>query len=268
MKHTELKLCGLPAVQARWKKDPDSIQRLFFDKRTGQQVGKICSVLAATRRIYRCVETAELEKIAGSHHHGGIVAVVAQAAERLPSADELEQWAKTGEGLLILDHIGNPHNLGALARTAAFLGVKQIIIADAPEAARGNDAAYRVSEGGLEAVTLWSVADLPNFLLRLVKAGYSVVGAATRSGKLLRPGGGAPTNVKVHGGRGQARVVPQATPLALVLGNEEKGMSAAVAAQCTRLVTIAGGGEVESLNVSVAGAILLWELLGPRKAQS
>ncbi len=253
LKHAELKLCGLPAVQARWKKDPSSFLRLFFDQKTGRSVGALCKVLAAERKVYRCVETAELEKIAGSHHHGGIVAVVTPGAERMPTAEELTAWSKRREPLLVLDRIGNPHNLGALARTAAFLGVKHMVIPDSPEASRGNDAAYRVSEGGLEAVELWVVGDLPHFLQRLARAGYEVVGAATRDGKLLRPGGAA----KLLGGE---------KAVALVLGNEEQGMSSAVSASCTRLVTLAGSGEVESLNVSVAGALLMWELLVPAGA--
>src|SRR5688500_3497995 len=72
----ELKICGLAAVRARFARDPGSIQRLFFDHATGQRVGVMCKVLAQAKRIYRQVEPAELEKIAGSIHHGGIVAVV------------------------------------------------------------------------------------------------------------------------------------------------------------------------------------------------
>lgn len=254
MKPTELKLCGLPAVQARWRKDPDSFLRLFFDQKTGRSVGAICRELAATRRVYRCVETAELEKVAGSHHHGGIVAIVAQEASRVPTAEDVAAWVKACEPVLVLDRIGNPHNLGALARTAAFLGVRHIVLSDAPGASRGNDAAYRVSEGGLEAATLWSVEDMGHFLKRLAKAGYAVVGAATRDGKLLRPGQGRKLVL------GQAA----AAPVALVLGNEEQGMAPEVAASCTRLVTLEGSDAVESLNVSVAGALLMWELFGVR----
>jgi tRNA G18 (ribose-2'-O)-methylase SpoU len=116
----ELKLCGLAAVRARFARDPSSIQRLFFNYATGKQIGVICKVLAQAKKVYRCVEPAELEKIAGSIHHGGIVAVCAPTPLRLATKEELAKWARRGEAVLVLDRIGNAHNLGAIARTAAF----------------------------------------------------------------------------------------------------------------------------------------------------
>lgn len=242
----ELKLCGLAAVQARFARDPASIQRLFFDQGMGQRVGAICKALALTKRVYRQVEGAELEKIAGSIHHGGIVAVVTPAVLKAPGAADIAGWVARGEPLLVLDRIGNAHNLGALARTAAFFNVPRIVIPDHPLAARPNDAAHRVAEGGLEHVEVWQAKRLAGFVSELVIAGYDVIGAATRGGWPDAPRGKTPK------------------PVALVLGNEEHGIAPEVAAACSRLVTIPGGGKIESLNVSVAGAVLMWELLGRR----
>jgi TrmH RNA methyltransferase len=251
----ELKICGVAAVRARFARDPASIQRLFFDYATGRQVGVMSKVLAQAKKIYRCVEPAELEKIAGSIHHGGIVAVVAAAPLRAPVADDLRAWARRGESLLVLDRIGNAHNLGAVARTAAFFGVPRLVIPDDAAAARPNDAAHRVAEGGFEHLEVWRVPGLAAFARELVAAGYDVVGAATRGGRL-----GATTNIKSAEGSPSAKT----KPIALVLGNEEQGLAPDVAAACTRLVTIPGSGKVESLNVSVAAAVLMWELLGRR----
>ena len=248
----ELKICGLTAVRARFARDPGSIQRLFFDYATGRQVGVMSKVLAQAKKIYRCVEPAELEKIAGSIHHGGIVAVVAAAPLKAPVADDLRAWARRGESLLVLDRIGNAHNLGAVARTAAFFGVPRLVIPDDAAAARPNDAAHRVAEGGFEHLEVWRVPGLAAFARELVAAGYDVVGAATRGGRL-----GAATSVKAEGNSPPVR----AKPIALVLGNEEQGLAPDVAAACTRLVTIPGSGKVESLNVSVAAAVLMWELI-------
>lgn len=252
VKKTELKLCGLPAVQARWRKSPSSFIRLFFDQKTGRQVGGICKALAAARKVYRCVEEAELVKVAGSNHHGGIVAIVEQERSHEPSDKDVQAWVKRGDSVLLLDHIGNPHNFGALARTAAFFGVKHLVHVEAPEASRANDAAYRVSEGGLEALQVWSVNDLPALMRRMKAAGYDVYGAATRGGISLTPGMGAQIRSTGH------------KACALALGNEEEGMTDKVELACTRLVTLQGTGAVESLNVSVAGALLIWELLGQR----
>ncbi len=277
MKSNELTLCGLPAVKARFDRDAGSIVRLFFDEATGRKVGAICKALAQTRKVYRCVPPVELEKIAGSKHHGGIVAVVRAEAPRAPSPAEIAAWAKRREPVLVLDRIGNAHNLGAIARTAAYLGVSLLVLADDPAASRPNDAAYRVSEGGLEQLEVRAVKDVAAFLKALAAAGYEVCGAATRGAPLLRSNDakgragppGAPGRASNAAGPARStdsgRAVPPdpqpAKPIALVLGNEEHGMAPAVERACTRLVTIPGSGKVESLNVSVAAAILLWELV-------
>jgi len=236
----ELKICGLAAVKARFERDPGSILRLFFDEPTSRQVGAMSKALALARKVYRCVPPAELEKISGSIHHGGIVAVVAAPALRIPTAEHVRMWAKARETVLVLDRIGNAHNLGAIARTAAFFGVLRLVIADDATASRPTEAAHRVAEGGLEHVDLWQSKNIAALAKELAAAGYEVIGAATRGG---RP--------EAASGAGK--------PVALVMGNEESGLAPAVAAACTRLVTIPGTGKIESLNVSVAAAILLWE---------
>ena len=241
----ELKLCGLAAVQARFARDPGSIQRLFFDYATGRKIGIMCKVLAQAKKVYRCVEPPELEKIAGSVHHGGIVAVVAPPALREAKADDVRRWAKNREAVLVLDRIGNAHNLGAIARTAAYFGVPRIVIPADAGAARPTDAAHRVAEGGFEHLEVWQTKALIDFVRELAAAGYDVIGGATRGGRPeMRPGPGK--------------------PVALVLGNEEQGLAPEVAAACTRLVTIPGRGKIESLNVSVAAAVLMWELFARR----
>lgn len=243
----ELKICGLAAVKARFEHEPDSILRVFFDEPTSRKVGAMSKALAEAKKIYRCVPPAELEKIAGSIHHSGIVAVVRATTLRTPTPDDVRGWAQRRETVLVLDRIGNAHNLGAIARTAAFFGVARIVIAADPTAARPNDAAHRVAEGGLEFLEVWQARDLAALAKTMAAAGYEVIGAATR------------------GGRPEATArAGTAKPVALVLGNEETGLAPAVAAACTRLVTIPGTGKVESLNVSVAAAVLMWELCARR----
>ncbi len=248
MKTDELKICGLAAVRARFERDPASIVRLFCDLPTSRQIAKLLKALAEARKVYRCVEPAELEKVSGSLHHGGIVAVVSGPVSQPVTPADLVGWAQAHDSLLILDRIGNAHNLGALVRTAAFFGVPRVIITDEPGAARPNDAAYRVAEGGFEWLTVHRVRALPPFLRDLAAAGYEVIGAATRS--------------KAPAGR--ASSAPKFVARALVMGNEEHGLAAEVTTACTRLETLPGTGKVESLNVSVAGAILIWEHLRGR----
>src|SRR5690606_30035642 len=152
---------------------------------------------------------AELEKIAGTVHHGGIVAVVAAADLREPSPAAIAGWAQHRVPVLVLDRIGNAHNLGALARTAALFGVEHLVISADAQSARPTDGAYRVAEGGLEKITVWQAGGLVKSIGTLRSAGYAVVAAATR------------------GGRPEAAVRP-GDPVALVLGNEEHGLAPAV----------------------------------------
>lgn len=243
----ELTLCGLAAVQARFARDPESIKRLFFDEATSRKLGPMCKALAAAKRVYRCVLPAELEKIAGTVHHGGVVCIVAAPQLAAPLAKDIAAWVAAKAPVVVLDRIGNPHNLGAIARSAAFFGVQHLVIPTHPSAALPGESAWRVSEGGLEHIRVWRVPALPVFLGALASNGYEVLGAATR--------GGAP-----------AARHPAAKPVALVLGNEEQGLAPEVAKACTGLVTLSGSGKVESLNVSVAAAVLLHALIGSRPA--
>lgn len=241
----DITICGLAAVRARFQTDAASIKRLYFDYPTGRKIGVMCKVLAAAKKIYRCVEPAELEKIAGTMHHGGIVAVVTAPDLWEPDAAVIGAWAAKRTPVLVLDRIGNAHNLGALARTAAFFGITELVISADLQSARPNDAAFRVAEGGLEKITVWQTPDLVKFIRELRAAQYVAIAAATR--------GGRPETALKRG-----------NPVALVLGNEEHGLAPEVAAACTQAVTIPGSGAVESLNVSVAGAVLMWELIGRR----
>lgn len=234
-------------MRARFRRDAGSIQRLYFDYPTSRRIGVLTGALAAARKPYRCVEAAQLEKVAGTVHHGGIVAIVGAPNLAAATPADAEAWARRGEAVLVLDRVGNAHNLGALARSAAFFGVERMILTDDPATARPNDAAYRVAEGGFEHLSVHLAADLPALLRALAKAGYDVVGASSRGGRMPARSAAA-----------------KRAPTALVLGNEERGLDPATAAACGRLVTIGGSGRMESLNVSAAGAVLLAQLLARR----
>lgn len=239
MRNEELAICGMKAVRSRFETNPGSIKRLFFDQATAPRIGDICRTLASDRKVYRCIEPEELERIANSIHHGGIVAVIDRPELRSPHPDELREWAKQREPILVLDCISNGHNLGAIVRTAAFFGITKLVLPDHPSAALPTDAAYRVAEGGFDHIEVFLVKRLDLFVRELRKH-FTVIGADTS--------GGDP-NLTMTGFK----------PIALVMGNEEEGLAQEVASACDRLVTIPGSGRVESLNVSAAASVLLWE---------
>lgn len=244
MKEAERTVCGLAAVEALFAREPDSIHRLFFDEARSRQVARISRHLAAKRRVYRVVPREELERIAGTVHHAGIVAVASIQKVTTPTAADVRAWAAAGELVVVLDRVGNPHNLGAIARTAAFLGVRRLVLSPDPAQARPSDAAYRVAEGGLDHLELHTVENLPR-ALRSWRAQFEIIGTDVH--------GALPLTQLPHR-------TAASRPVMLVLGNEEEGTSPQVLDSCTLKVTIPGTDKVESLNVSAAAAILLWHL--------
>lgn len=230
-------ICGINPVAALFACRAGDVQRLFYLPAMRELAGPMCGELAKARKPYRMVEAAELEKIAGTPHHGGIVAV---AKARVPTILDPTQPPR-GRFLLVLAGIGNPHNLGAIARSAAFFGAKAMLIGEGLGHAMPSDAAYRTSEGGLEYLDLYRTRDLPR-ALSLMEPHYRTVAASL--------------------GRDAMKLadLPRDRPIALVLGNEETGIPEPVLAACRRQVRITGSGRVQSLNVAQAAAVLLQAL--------
>lgn len=242
-KRQQLRVAGMASVAALFESAPDRVERLYFDEARKSLVGRWCVALARAHRQYRLVGDDELARIAGTAMHGGVVALV----EPVPLADfdvaEAESWAAAGEPVIVLDGIGNPHNLGAIVRTAAFFGIGRLLISDHPGSALPSDASYRVARGGMEHVRIYRASRLAATLQRL-KPAYRVIGTALeRARPLAEVGGAAPGH-----------------PVALVLGNEEEGLSRSVLEACDAVVTIPGSGRVQSLNVAVSAAILMHAL--------
>jgi RNA methyltransferase, TrmH family len=234
-----LRICGLAAVRALFDRDPGRVERLFFDDSMKREVGRFCQRLARDRKPYRQTDKAELARVAGTVLNGGIVAIARPQLLDDFAPEAAREWARDGKPLLLLDGIGNPHNLGAIVRSAAFFGLERIVLADRPDQALPSDASYRVAEGGFEHLRLYR-APIPTALDEL-RRHYRVVGTAL--GKPSIPAAWS-------GGR----------PVALVLGNEETGLDSATLAACGEVVTIPGSGRVQSLNVAAAAAILLYTL--------
>ena len=240
-----MKISGLPAVRALFTNRPDDVERLFYEDRLRTEAGTLCKQMADRRKPYRMVEAAELAKIAGTPLHGGIVAVAHPKPLPHFGAEQAALWAKAGKPLLLLDGVGNPHNLGAILRSMAFFGLDQLLISDHPDQAGISDATQRVAEGGVDWVTV-SRAPFPASLELLKQAGYRVVATAlTESAQPLAK-------------------LARDKPLALVLGNEEIGLPPASIAACTDVVRLEGAGQVQSLNVAATAAILVWELTKAR----
>jgi RNA methyltransferase, TrmH family len=236
-----LRVAGLPAVSALFATAPARVERLFFDQRLKPHVAAFCAELARARKPYRLVEADELERVAGSVMHGGVVALAQPKPMPVLDIAQAEAWARERKLLLLLDGIGNPHNLGAIVRTAAFFGVPRVVLSDHPAQALPSDASYRVAEGGLEFVALYRAPRFASVLQRLRKSHHIVAASA-------------------DGGQPLAALPKSDKPFALILGNEERGLPRATLDACDAIVTIPGGGHVQSLNVAASAAILIHAL--------
>ncbi len=237
MRPTTDTICGTNAVTAVFKKRPEAVQRLFYVEEQRHLAGPLCAQLAKLRKPYRLLDAEEMSRATGTTHHGGI-AVVCDPRKVMPVNIET---LPRGKLLIALDGIGNPHNLGAIARAAAFFGAETLLLHDTRETAQLSDAAYRVAEGGFEYLNVVKTRDMAASLKELDTV-YRTVAASTDPASM------------------PLAKLPLDRPVALVLGNEETGISEAVLKACRRQVHIPGTGAIQSLTVAMAAAVLMAQL--------
>ncbi|MSQ83140.1 MAG: RNA methyltransferase [Myxococcales bacterium] len=242
----EQTICGYHAVHAALQARPEHLRRLLFATEHFDDLRQLLAKLASRRVPYREVGADELERASGSRAHQGLVAVFA-APQIVPiTAVELASWAGERKALIALDGVANPHNLGAIARTAAFLGAHAIVLQAGDAPAARSTAAYRTAEGALERLRIGQTPDLPAALATLRATGATVLALAADGAEPLH---------KVR--------MPKTGALVLVAGAEEAGLRPEVRAACTHVVRIEGSGLVESLNVGVALGVALAQLWRP-----
>jgi len=256
---SELAVCGFETVMALAKARPELVQRFFYLPERAKDFGFLCSALAKARKAYRIVSAAELEKLSGTVHHQGVVAMMHDEDPPRVSDTLVQEWAEAGRRILVLDRVGDDHNLGSIARSAAFFGWDALVTGDDDGAARLSTSAYRVARGALSRIAVYRDDSAAVFVKRCTGI-FPTVGADHRAPDEIRQFAAA---LSTGGPEGRAASPGAVRALALVLGNEETGLSESVRKACGSLVRIAGAGTVESLNVSQAAAVLLYEL-GPR----
>lgn len=233
----ENKVYGENACRVLFTQRPESLIRLYVSQQMAAKFADVMKYLAAAKKAYHIVDDAELEKVAGSGHHGGVVLLVKRKAV-IPLAQYLQQKGRKQDCLLALDGVGNPHNLGAITRSCAHFGVGGIIMKQ-PELLQSG-AALRTAEGGGEFVDGLSCDNLPLALKLCKEAGYTLVTTSSHGGSSL------------YNSKLPAKVV-------IVFGEEMFGVSQNVAKSADIALQIPGSGKVESLNVSVAASLILGE---------
>ena len=232
----ELRLHGLNAVRAVFARRPQAIRKLYLLEARIPQLQPLLKWCAANRVGYRVVAEGDLQKLAASAHHEGVVADVLRE-EPAPLSAWLRALPDGPHCLLWLDGIGNPHNLGAILRSAAHFGATAVLLPKQSTLALSG-AAARVAEGGAEALPFVRLGREDNAIAQLRGAGFALAATVVRGGSSLF-----------------AASLPQR--LVYILGAEGEGMSPDLAAACDLRLSIPGSGAVESLNVAAATAVLL-----------
>jgi TrmH RNA methyltransferase len=245
----ELAICGVNAVLALGEYHPEQINRFFLREDRLGTFSRICKYLAEKKYPYKICGDEELERLCQSNRHQGVVAMIAEPAVPGLSEADLEQWASGMTGV-VLYAIGNDHNLGAIARSAAFFDAHFLILGG--EEARVSTSAYRVAEGGMEHVVLKSVRNTAAFL-RAASKRIITIGTDPRARRRIRDLGNIIADQTDALGTGHR------PGIALVLGNEETGLPADIKEQCSTLVRVPGTGNVESLNVAQTATLFLHE---------
>jgi TrmH RNA methyltransferase len=240
MKHTkknqEMKVYGRHACLKVFQKRPTDIIRAYVTREGVFEYRELMKFLADQKLAYHIVEKEEIDTVTRATHHENICLVI--KTKKLPEVKEM--LAAPGRSLILcLEEVENPHNLGAIMRSAAHFGVTGILYeAKVPVALTGS--AIRTAEGGAESVPALHLANWSDILDLAKKSGFKTFATSSHEGESL---------FKMD--------FPEKS--LLFLGAEGVGLSEKLLKKMNQLVMIPGTGEVESLNVSNATTAILTE---------
>ena len=210
----------------------------------GGRVGEVLSMAGERGVRVRRVGADALDRDAQRGVHQGVIAVVEDVAEY--SIDDLVRAAAGPSLLVVLDGIEDPHNLGAILRTADAAGVHGVVIQSRRSAALGG-AASKASAGAVSHIRIAEVVNIARALEELKEAGVWTVGLAEE-------------------GTTAYDAIDFTVPTAVVVGAEGTGLRRLVRERCDFLASIPMLGHVSSLNVSVAAGVTLYEAVRQRRA--
>ena len=240
---------GLHAVRTLLQQHPQRASLLLLQKgRDDARATELMQLAQAAGVRVEWRDGAELSKLAGGdRHQGACIQVRPTAALGEGALDELLDRATSPPLLLVLDGVQDPHNLGACLRTADAAGVTAVIV-PRDRAAGLSPTVRKVASGAAETMPLIQVVNLSRTLRWLKERGIWIIGTDDQAPKSIYQS-------ELSG------------PLALVLGAEGAGLRRLTRDNCDALVGIPMKGTVESLNVSVAAGVVLFEATRQRAAK-
>lgn len=239
---------GIHAVEKFLQHTPEQGIELFA---TEKRNPRLLSVVGQTRKAnipVQFTDRDELSKLVGSDKHQGCVLKIQIVAGQLKSLEQCIAELNQDSLFLVLDGVQDPHNLGACLRSADATGVDALIIPK-DRSVKLNATVRKVAAGGAETVPIIEVTNLARCLKDLKAAG-----------------------VWIYGTNGEAEQsiydFDYKSPVALVMGSEGDGLRRLTVEQCDQLIKLPMQGSVESLNVSVATGVCLYEINRSRSACS
>lgn len=241
---------GMHAVLTALTRHPERVAALWVSSERGdRRMARVLDAARAARVRFHAVPRARLDELAGTPRHQGVVARLHASAV----GGERELEARLAEPpanalFLVLDGVQDPHNLGACLRVADAAGAHGVVL-PRDRSAPLSAAARRAASGAAETVPVYQVTNLARTLDALKEAGIWLYGASqeAEAGLYDTDLGGA---------------------AAVILGGEARGLRRLTRERCDRLVRIPMAGSVESLNVSVAAGIVLYEIVRQRRARA
>jgi len=234
---------GIHASEALVDKRPDRIVSVWFDQqRVDNKLSALKEQLAQIGLAFELVDKKTLDKLSKHSNHQGVL-ITAKLPQEL-SEDALKNVLALKEDnafFLVLDQVTDPHNLGACLRTALAAGVDGVIVPK-DNACRITATVCKVASGAAEAVPVYRVTNLTRTLKWLKTQGVWLSGAAGEADKSI-------FESDLSGS------------VAIVMGAEGKGLRKLTLEQCDQLIKIPMINDMESLNVSVAAGIVLYEVV-------
>ena len=234
---------GVNSVVEKLKASPDDVTEILLSDISDRAAARQIKELASRLRIRIVLANPKvLDQLVGGQRHQGVVAR-SESYRYLPFAELLHEIAEPSRAdrILILDGLTDPRNFGALLRTADGAGVRYVIIPK-DRSVETTAVAVKTSAGAAHHIKVAKVTNLHRAILDLKKLDFWIVGLDVNGAETIYD-----------------RSFPER--LAIVLGSEGKGVRPLILRDCDFLVSIPMLGKVASLNVSVAGAVLLYELL-------
>jgi 23S rRNA (guanosine2251-2'-O)-methyltransferase len=240
------KLFGIHAVQAALDYSPENIIQVWADyQRQDKRLKPLLDQLARHKINPEKSDRKKLDRLSDRNNHQGIIAEVRLPSTRSESQLKQDIKALTSVPLfLVLDQVQDPHNLGACLRSADAAGVNGLIIPK-DNASGITPTVCKVASGAAETLPVYQVTNLVRCLRGLKEQGLWIAGSTGEAEKTIFE-----TDLTL--------------PLALVMGTESVGMRRLTQQHCDFLVKIPMLGHVESLNVSVAAGIMMYEVLRQR----